>query len=97
MPDRLTLPPLPEPDATDGYTVYHSDDLLRAYGAAVWRCAMEAAAQRIQALIDEHCAGTKQDPDPLNHCTPDGGCEFVDGWLDAIAALRALPVPGDKP
>jgi hypothetical protein len=76
MPDRLTLPPLPEPAR---YFRQFSSAQLLADRAAVWRCAMEAAARE--------CEKQKRNWEgPFYRCA-----EVL------AAALRALPVPGDKP
>lgn len=58
---------------------------------------MQRAIAIIEKLRDDHCAGTRSDPDPGNHCEPDSArCEFVSAWNDAIAALQA-PAQKDAP
>jgi hypothetical protein len=109
MPDRPTLPPLPEPDATDGYTAYHSDDLLRAYGAAVWRCAVEAADTAWTKRLYETAKHLRENslrlakfPGMADEARARELAALYIGEIAALheakaAALRALPVPGDKP
>jgi hypothetical protein len=63
--------------------VQRAMDWLYADRAAVWRCAMEAAAQRLEWFARVGSGPNESDGEyaPL---------------MAAAAALRALPVPGDK-
>lgn len=72
-------------------------DQMRAYAQEAARQERELCAKVCEALRDAHCAGTKLSPDKGDWCEHDDQCcEFVVGWNDAAAAIRARSAEGEK-
>jgi hypothetical protein len=65
-------------------------DEMRAARDSATLAERERAAKVCEALIADHCAGTRLDPDKDGWCLEDGsdGCDFVAAWQDAAAAIR---------
>jgi hypothetical protein len=71
---------------------YFIKDDQKAWEA--WQAAIkqerEACAKACEALRDDHCASTKLSSDKRDWCEHDDQCcDFVVGWNDAAAAIRA--------
>lgn len=73
------------------------DEYSSDWTQSFWLCwlssrrqALEEAAAIVEALRDDHCKGTRESPDPLDHCRPEGddGCDFVSAWNEAASAIR---------
>ena len=81
-------------DFADG--LFTADQMRAFYAegfAAGVAAGKEQAAKNIEHLRDEHCRLVKMSDNKLDWCEPEGGdgCEFVEAWNDAIAAIRAKP------
>lgn len=89
------LPPLPECDSFCTYADDHeyevfTADQMRAYAEEAIKQEREACIAAIEAMRNDHCAGTRTAELKSDWCEPDDQCcEFVVAWNEAVTAIRA--------
>lgn len=90
MPEMPALPPgIPLYRNVMSYTEAMVRAYAQAYAAAAVAAEREACANAVEALLNQHCAGTQNAADPRDRCSPDDtACDFVAAWTDAAAAIR---------